>query len=458
MTRVLSVTSLVSLAVLIGCSSLIGLDEFHEGSSAGGTGAVGGTGASGGSSGQGGSGNQGGAAGSSAGTSNGGTSGGGMGGTAGSCTADIDNDENNCGACGHVCSTNNASSTKCDQGVCTPTCNADFDDCNTPDASTADDGCEVNLKQDGENCSTCGRSCQGGDCSAGECQPLVLYEGVSGGQGIDVTDQEVFFTDDNDGRVYAIPKSGGNVRTVADGQAKAWHLQVDGSNVFWSLDRLSTGGVSSSPVAGGSVNPVVTGVDSPESITVGGGYVFYSPLGGNLHGVLSSGGTPQDFQFPGDAPRYHNGWLYFVSSAKSGSIQRTSTSGGVPIDFATNLGLTYARYLFFDQDVAIYSVSNPKSEVYRVTDGGSPSALSDGHLASTMTASNGWVFWNERGTPQLPDLPGTVWGVPASGGTPVAITDQGGFGISIVADGDAVYYATQLRQNTYSILKIARPQ
>lgn len=436
--------ALPSLFALAGCSSLLGLDEFREGGQASGAGGNGGRGSGG--------------DGATGGSANAGAAGNGTGGSAAAgCEADVQNDASNCGACGHVCSTNNASATQCEQGVCKPTCNRDYADCSTPDPSNADDGCEVSLQDDGQNCSSCGRDCQGGECSAGVCQPLVLYEGVSGGRGIDVTDQEVIFSDDNDGRVYAIPKAGGSLRTVADGQAEAWYVKVDGSSAYWTLNRLSTGGISSGPVAGGTIDALVTGIDSPDSLAVGGGYVFYAPSGGNLFSVLSNGGAPVDLQFTGNAPFYYNGWLYFVSSASNGSVQRTSTSGGTPIDYATNLGLSYARYLFLEADVAVFAVANPKSEIYSVSQGGTPVALSDGHLASTMIVSNGWVFWSEWGTPSLPTLPGTIWGVSTTGGQPVALTDQGGFGINMAADDNAVYYSTSLKQNTYSILKIARP-
>lgn len=390
-----------------------------------------------------------------------------MGGSAGSCTADTDNDENNCGACGHVCSTDNASSTKCDQGVCKPTCNADFDDCNTPDSSTADDGCEANLKQDGENCSTCGRSCQGGECSGGACQPLVLYEGsVSGGRGLGVSADEVFFTDNTDATVYAIAKSGGQARTVAENQIYAFYLRVVGSNVYWTTGQLSQGGISTTTTTQGNpIVPLASGIESPDSFEVGGGFVFWQNYAEpKMHSIPAAGGSVVDFQEAGNSPRYYNGRVYYTASANNGSIRHVSSMGGIPVDFATNIQWDSipARYMFLEGNVAFYSESNAASEVFRVNQSGAPAPVSGGHRASVMTLSSGWVFWAEWGTPdaQANTTPGIVWGVPTTGGQPVKITDVGGFATTMVADDDAIYYATRLQYSpsNYSILKIARPQ
>jgi hypothetical protein len=66
-----------------------------------------------------------------------------------------DRDVANCGDCGHQCSTTNASATRaCSSGQCAPACVAGFQNCGTPLAPDADDGCECA----GTGC--CGSGCQ----------------------------------------------------------------------------------------------------------------------------------------------------------------------------------------------------------------------------------------------------------------------------------------------------------
>lgn len=81
------------------------------------------------------------------------------------CEANLQTSGAHCGVCKHKCDTSNAISTECAAGKCVPDCqrgsDAYFGDCNTPAPPASDDGCETNLKQDG-NCGGCGLTCQPG--------------------------------------------------------------------------------------------------------------------------------------------------------------------------------------------------------------------------------------------------------------------------------------------------------
>ncbi len=90
------------------------------------------------------------------------------------CESDLNVDPNNCSVCGTACSYANAVPV-CVLGNCMMgNCHTGFDDCNLSDA----DGCEVNLNNDPNNCSTCGNACSfanasstciGGTCQLGPC-------------------------------------------------------------------------------------------------------------------------------------------------------------------------------------------------------------------------------------------------------------------------------------------------
>lgn len=124
------------------------------------------------------------------------------------CEVNTQTDRNHCGSCTNACNLPNAVPA-CTGGACTiASCNAGFGDCN----NIASDGCEanintdsmhcgsacvactggrtcqagtcacppgttlcgmtcVNVSTDANNCKVCGRSCQGGACSSGVCQP-----------------------------------------------------------------------------------------------------------------------------------------------------------------------------------------------------------------------------------------------------------------------------------------------
>ncbi len=163
------------------------------------------------------------------------------------CEINVTNDPTHCGTCTNACNLANAVP-GCTNGSCTiAACNPGFADCNGNPA----DGCEINttndpshcssctlvcpptevcqssmctcsagltfcptnnmctnLQTDGSNCGTCGHSCQGGGCSGGMCQPVILGSVAGNGQGIAVDATSVYFTVNLPPNVYKCPLTG----------------------------------------------------------------------------------------------------------------------------------------------------------------------------------------------------------------------------------------------------------
>ena len=76
--------------------------------------------------------------------------------TANGCEKDVSHDVNNCGSCGTVCTPKQGGTAWCKDDQCGETvCPSGKGDCN----GNPDDGCEVDLKSDANNCKTCGNLC-----------------------------------------------------------------------------------------------------------------------------------------------------------------------------------------------------------------------------------------------------------------------------------------------------------
>lgn len=89
-------------------------------------------------------------------------------------------DPTNCGGCGTDCSrigTNKNGAAFCSYGSCGYVCQQGWGDCN----GNPEDGCEVNLGSDQQNCGACGRPCDavaGQPCIAGQCAVEPCSEGA----------------------------------------------------------------------------------------------------------------------------------------------------------------------------------------------------------------------------------------------------------------------------------------
>jgi hypothetical protein len=85
------------------------------------------------------------------------------------CEISLTSDPDNCGDCGVVCSNNHVPAPSCD-GTCNGACQVGFADC---DGDRQGDGCETATNSDASNCGGCGVLCSSNNvaatCSAGKC-------------------------------------------------------------------------------------------------------------------------------------------------------------------------------------------------------------------------------------------------------------------------------------------------
>ena len=75
------------------------------------------------------------------------------------CEANLDENVNHCGACDRGCSDAFVDEKRCSNGVCTSTCTGSRGNCGRPGAPAADDGCEINTRNDTNHCGGCGDAC-----------------------------------------------------------------------------------------------------------------------------------------------------------------------------------------------------------------------------------------------------------------------------------------------------------
>ncbi len=167
---------------------------------------------------------------------------------------------------------------------------------------------------DPHRCGPRALDCEGGICLAGRCTPVVLASNVDPNFIAQDTDR-VYVTDAKRGAIYAVPKSGGALETLA------------------TFDFPSTG------------------------IAVGDGLVYFAESRG-VHSIPSHGGMDTVLaQVPGnaDALAIRAGWIYVVDSQAFGSVSAIDRTTGEIRTVSTTASLP--RALAVDADRAFWSES-----------------------------------------------------------------------------------------------------
>ena len=92
------------------------------------------------------------------------------------CEVNLTSDRNNCGVCGNTCADQANSTGSCGSGSCSVQCKTGFGNCNT----IKTDGCEINLNTDSNNCGGCGKKCGGSEtCQSGACTAIQCSTGTA---------------------------------------------------------------------------------------------------------------------------------------------------------------------------------------------------------------------------------------------------------------------------------------
>ncbi|MBI3182834.1 MAG: DUF5050 domain-containing protein [Myxococcales bacterium] len=227
--------------------------------------------------------------------------------------------------------------------------------------------------------------------SGGEVSELVSGRGI---HAIAVDDVSVYFLHPEQGTVSAVPKLGGEARTLASEQENLGALAVDDSHVYWT----ATEGIFRVEKAGGKVSPVVNNLSQLSGLSVDDSHVYwYALMAGKLARAPKKGGPPT--QLVSEEVTLHSffidqGHLYWsFGSEKKAQLKRMAKSGGraeqvvagqeVPAEFAFDDGHVYW---------------NTESEVFRAPKSGGPAekVLEGADRALDIAVDASHLYWTDR--------------------------------------------------------------
>jgi hypothetical protein len=280
----------------------------------------------------------------------------------------------------------------CDQGLCSCT------------GSMC--GSCVDEQTDPSNCGACLHSCQGGTCSAGVCQPVVLASGRNDTWGIAVDSTNVYWTEWNgSGNVMMVPTGGGTPTTLESGLNYPFFLAAHDPYVYWT-ENQTPGGVFRASTAGGMITTIAT-TFSPQGIATDGTNVYWAGRDGNVWELPVAGSGTSLMLGSGQA----NPW-------------------GVTVD-STNAYWTN-------------NVGSGNLAMAPISDTGPVTTLASGQQNMGSIAVDATsVYWTNAGTQANNFKDGTVMKVTIGGGVLVTIASSQDSPEGIAVDASNVYWGSQ---------------
>lgn len=400
----------VTLLAVASCNGILGIDEATEisgdasvgGSSSGGTGASGGTGGvgNGGTAGAGGS--TGGASGSGA---TGGVAGGGGGGA------------------------------PSDGG----------------DASDADASCGANLQTDDENCGACGHDCLGGQCIGGNCQPVKLGNIPYGSNELSLGPNDVFVVNGFAWALHRVPKAGGTVSSWGTDTALVQIQEFQGVQYF---NEYAAQTIYKQPSVGALLpqdfyygNAVIdslvvdaSGVYFAECSGISTGNMRHLPLaGGTTPATLNTAPTiPCAEQLVLDATS-----IYFTSIYDPAGLYKMPKVGGAVTTLTTETDDTWALAI---AGTELY-YSTVDGDVFWIHTNGTGKQLLSGGFndPGQLLVDGGYLYVAARGTFGADYADGAIYRMQLGSASPVVEPVAEGIPqpTGIAADANAIYWVNR---------------
>jgi sugar lactone lactonase YvrE len=322
----------------------------------------------------------------------------------------------------------------------------------------------LRLESDPDNCGLPNKSCEGGACVAGKCQPVALINHANAPRlflprqiAIDtrflyLADYSDYNDSGNPGEIYKVPLPGGPVTLLAEGNEGPFGIATDGIHVYWG--NYDGGAILRVAVDGGAREVLATGQRHPNFLALDGDFVYWSNFyagdtrktadrTGQIVRMRKAGGPTQILADNQDFPNgivVSQGSVYWVNYANNhmghGSVMEAPSGGGAATVLSTDEVHPFG--LIVDADTLYWtnlSATQGAVKKLRLTEHGAARLFdAEATTSPTLIASQGErLYWTERETNRV------VARAKAGGDKSVIATDQiEAYGIA--ADEKRVYW------------------
>ncbi len=218
--------------------------------------------------------------------------------------------------------------------------------------------------------------------------PQTLVSGQNGPIGVAVDASHLYWTNQNDGSIWAANRDGTSPHVISSAGLAGWDIAVGGDHLYWTV--LGRGAIWEANLDGSDPHVIVTGQAAPVGIAVNSGNIYWSTTGDNSAGA----GAIWQANLDGSSPH----------AIVTGQFE--------PFGVAVNSG-----NLFW---TAAHGSATGAGEIWQASlDGSSPHAIVTGQDAPFGVAADGsHVYWTN-------ELGGTVSEANLDGTDPRSIVNTG---------------------------------
>lgn len=291
---------------------------------------------------------------------------------------------------------------------------------------------------------------------------IVLVDELEGGRGIAVDGTHVYFTDQTQGTVSRIMKSGGDGGVLLDGQESPYDIAVDDTHVYWT--NFAAGGAVMRALKDGSESIGIASANRPRTVAVSETHVYWGTFDGDgaVYRRQLEGAQPEEqlanlLGGVADLVVDDDGVAYWTAHAEAGGgfiVDPTEEPVGAVFTFVPGMPVEpFAPTVLATSQAQPWGIAvapggqlvwangggvaqDTPNAIVTMTQGGQPTVLGNGAAPWGVAADEQYAYWTDNDR---------VMASPLAGGDAIELANTQNSARMIAVDDESVFWVTRNR-------------